>query len=138
MQASFKPLKIEPAFFFSLVQNIMTNIQKPKKPLFIDFDGVLHDHKNPVEGRKMGPPMEGAKKGIKILKLQKGFKIVIFSVRAGFEGGTELIAEWLKFYGIPYDEITAKKGVAFMYLDDHAVRFESWDHALEFVKIHDH
>lgn len=108
--------------------------EEKKETIAIDFDGVVHDHKNPVEGRRMGGPIEGAQKAIKILKLQRNFKIVIFCVWAGSEQGRQTIAEWMKFYSIPYDEITNIKPQAKIYIDDKGYRFENWDSALDFIK----
>ena len=90
--------------------------------LAIDFDGVVHDHKNPIKGRRMGAPIEGAKEVVNELKL-RGNKIIIHSVWAG---NPQVIKDWMEFYGILFDEITDKKPQADIYLDDKAVRFTSW------------
>lgn len=90
----------------------------------IDFDGVIHDHKNPVPGRKMGPPMEGAKEGI--TRLRKTHRIVIWTVWGGTLNGRQTIADWMEYYKIPFDSITNEKPSAVAYVDDKAVRFISW------------
>ncbi len=51
------------------------------KILAIDFDGVIHDFKNPIEGRRMGAPIEGTKEALDKFK-SKGYKIIVFTVGA--------------------------------------------------------
>lgn len=93
--------------------------------LAIDFDGVINDHKHPLEGRRMGAPIEGAGDKLRMLKHQ-GYRIIIFSVW-GDDKGRESIAEWMKHFEIPYDHITNTKPHADVYLDDKAIRFTNWD-----------
>lgn len=90
--------------------------------LGIDFDDVLHDSKHPAPGRRMGPPMDGAVEAMNILK-EAGHELVIFTVRAD---KPDHVADWLRFFGIPFDRITNRKEQFDIILDDHAVRFTSW------------
>lgn len=92
--------------------------------LAIDFDGVVHDHKHPIEGRRMGAPIEGAKEALQIFK-RRGDRVIIFSVW-GDAVRQKVIADWLKFYAIPHDSITNIKPMADVYIDDKAIRFTSW------------
>lgn len=92
--------------------------------LAIDFDGVIHDSEHPAPGRRMGPPIEGAKEKIRAFKTA-GHEIIIHTVR-GNDAGAHHVADWMDYFGIPYDRITDKKPVADIYLDDKAVRFTSW------------
>ncbi len=97
-----------------------------KEILAIDFDGVIHDYKNPTKGRRMGAPIEGAKEAI--IKLSRQYKIVVY----GVGGGTpKFIEDWLKYFGIPYDEVTNIKPNAKYYIDDKAIRFIDWKQALQ-------
>lgn len=92
--------------------------------LAIDFDGVIHDNKNPVEGRKMGAPIEGAKDALWGFQT-RGDKIIIFCVWASGKAiGT--IIDWCKFYDIPYSDITNIKPHCDIYIDDKAIRFTNW------------
>ena len=93
-----------------------------KLTLAIDFDGVIHDYKNPVAERKMGLPMEGAKRCLDNYRMM-GFKIIIHSVWGDKDG---IMGEWFKYYNIPYDLITNIKPTADYYIDDKAVKFTSW------------
>lgn len=96
-----------------------------KKPLTlaIDFDGVIHDDKHPLPGKKMGPPIMGAK--IALMRLKgRGCTIIVHTVRAT---NPQHVKDWLDYYEIPYDDVTNIKPVADVYLDDKAVTFTSWE-----------
>lgn len=91
--------------------------------LAIDFDGVVHDSKNPIAGRRMGAPLAGAKEAL--TELNFDHKIIIFSVWAKGKGAIT-ITDWMNYYDIPFTEITNIKPQADVYLDDKAIRFTSW------------
>ena len=88
--------------------------------LSIDFDRVIHDIDHPIDGKRMGPPMPGAVQAMRQMH-ERGHKLIVHSTRTG-----KHIADWLAFYGIPWDDITSVKQTADVYLDDKAVRFTSW------------
>ena len=90
--------------------------------LAIDFDGVVHDHKHPVQGRRMGPPIEGAQAALQSFAA-RGDIIIIHSVWGDQQ---KAIGDWMKYYEIPYDQITHIKPQADVYLDDKAIRFTRW------------
>jgi hypothetical protein len=92
--------------------------------LGIDFDGVVHDYKNPIKGRRMGLPIAGARSALVKYKLH-GHRIIIFSTWAD-ERGKKIIADWMRYFTIPYDDITNLKPEADCYLDDKAIRFTTW------------
>jgi len=94
----------------------------------IDFDGVLHDFRHPVEGRRMGMPIEGAKEAV--LELKKRHKLIVFTVWGGTPQGRKTIADWLVFYGFPRLEITNVKPNAAIFIDDRAIHFTDWTSAL--------
>ena len=94
--------------------------------VLVDFDGVLHDIKHPVPGRRMGPPIVGAKEGMEKLKA-RGNKLIIFSVRASNESGKKVISNWMEYYGIPFVGITNIKVNADWIVDDRAIHFSSWE-----------
>lgn len=94
----------------------------------VDFDGVIHDHKHSIKGKRMGAPVEGTDKALRTLKA-RGHKIVVLSVW-GDDKGKPIIADFMKYYGLLYDEITNIKIRADIYLDDHAVRFTTWEEFL--------
>lgn len=89
----------------------------------IDFDAVIHDYNG--DPKKMGPPIPGALAGIKAL-IAHGAKLVIFSVRS-----TDQIISWLKKYNFPKLEVTNKKPIAKVYLDDRGITFKGrWTNKL--------
>ena len=92
--------------------------------LAIDFDGTIHDHKNPVAGRTMGPPILGAKETLINFK-NDGHTIVVHSVWGNDRNGA--IKAWLKYFEIPYDEVTNIKPDADYYIDDKAIKFTNWN-----------
>ena len=96
--------------------------------ILVDFDGTLHDIKHPVPGRRMGPPMPGAKEAMDILK-QRGNTLIVFSVR-GYEPHRKVLADWLDYYQIPYDDITNIKVQCDWIIDDRAIRHISWANTL--------
>lgn len=97
--------------------------------LAIDFDGVLCDGKNVEAGRRMGNPVNGARAAMERLR-KDGHHLIVHSVRGGRPGH---VRDWLRFYSVPFDEITNVKpnDVAF-FVDDHGLRFEGdWTAAIE-------
>lgn len=93
--------------------------------LAIDFDGVIHDKAHPKPGRRMGPPIDGA--AITLRKLWgEGHKIIVHTVMATNTAGYEAVEDWMTYYQIPFDTITAIKPAADWYVDDHALRFIDW------------
>lgn len=93
-----------------------------KKVLAIDFDGVIHDFKNPLKGRRMGAPLPGAKEALIAYK-QRGDTIIIHSV---WGDKPKAISDFMDYYGLPFDTITNIKPNADVYLDDKAIRFINW------------
>src|ERR1035437_3723081 len=94
------------------------------KVLAIDFDGVIHDYKHPIVGRRMGAPIEGTQEALNQLKSQ-GYKLIIHTVW-GDEKGKKTIADFMEYYKLPYDSITNIKPIADWYIDDKAIHFEQW------------
>lgn len=102
--------------------------------LAIDLDGTIHNPKDKLPGYKMGRPIAGAPMALKQLH-DEGAIIVIHSVWADTEQKCQAIAEWCKYFRVPYDFITNKKPVCDYYIDDHGYRFENWKDTLDFINI---
>lgn len=102
----------------------------------IDLDGVICQLRKENESYEELLPLEGAIDKIKDLK-SFGHYIIIYTARnmktqdanvgkvVKNIGVTTL--QWLDTYNIPYDEIYFGKPWADVYLDDNALRFESWN-----------
>ncbi len=102
----------------------------------IDLDGVISKLKKENENYSELEPVENAKLMINELK-KRGHYIIIYTARhmKTCEGNIGLInsriakitLDWLKAHGIEYDEIYFGKPFADLYLDDNAIRFNSWN-----------
>ena len=102
----------------------------------IDLDGVICRLKNGVEDYADLLPVPGAVEKIRALR-RAGHYLIILSARhmktcegnvgkvIALQGATTL--DWLARNGIEYDEIHFGKPFADVYIDDNALRFESWD-----------
>lgn len=106
---------------------------KPPLRLAVDFDGVIHNTENIQKGYKLGTPITGAFEALWGYH-NEGAIIVIHSVWADTEQKCQAIAKWCQYFKIPYDFITNKKPLADFYIDNNAIRFESWDQTAEFIK----
>lgn len=102
--------------------------------LAIDFDGVVHDFKNPVAGRRMGGPMIADSNGSSLFDRMgaveamqyldnEGHELILHTVRGGSE---QHIIDWCNYYHVPFHSITNVKPNADAYIDDKAIRFMSW------------
>lgn len=107
----------------------------------VDFDGVIHAYSRGWDdGSIYDEPLPGALDAV--LDLQSGAAVFIFTTR-----DARSVAAWLTDRGIPactdaeagspvfWNEqgrvlVTPRKLPAVAYIDDRAVRFESWPQAL--------
>lgn len=102
--------------------------------LCLDFDGVIHDHSLGFhDGTIYGDPLDGALESIKTLSSR--YKLIIYTCKANPDRplisgktGVELIWEWLDKHGVRdyISDVTYTKPSAVAYIDDKAIRFESW------------
>ena len=109
--------------------------QENNNQIAIDFDGVIHKNsKGFHDGTIYDEPIEGVKKGLEYLS--KSYRLVIYSCKANpnrpvinDKTGIQLIWEWLGKYGLQkyIDNISYEKPNAKYYIDDKAVKFESWE-----------
>ncbi|NQU03930.1 MAG: capsular biosynthesis protein [Syntrophaceae bacterium] len=102
----------------------------------IDIDGVICKLRRTGEAYGNLKPVQGAIENIKRLKTA-GHCIILYTARhmktcrgnvgkvIALQAATTL--EWLARHGIEYDEIHFGKPYADVYIDDNALRFESWE-----------
>jgi hypothetical protein len=112
-------------------------IEENSKNIGIDFDGVIHKcSKGYHDGTVYDEPVEGAIEAIK--EISKKYNIIVYTAKAkpdrpSVNGitGTEMVWDWLSKYGIKdcVKEVTSEKPRAIAYIDDKAIRFESWKQA---------
>jgi histidinol phosphatase-like enzyme len=110
-------------------------LEKSKKVIAIDFDGVIHnDYLGYNDGTIYGEPIEGSIQSIK--RLSENYTLKIYSCKSNpnrplitEKTGTELIWEWLEKHGIKENisDVVWGKPNAVIYIDDKGYRFENWN-----------
>ena len=102
----------------------------------IDLDGVIAQLKKDGESYSDVAPVEGAVDKLNSLK-SSGHYIILYTARhmktcdanvgrvIARQGKVTL--DWLKLHDVPYDEVYFGKPWADVYLDDNAMRFQSWE-----------
>jgi|GEM_PF-1017136 len=107
------------------------------KTIAIDFDGVINSFKSGWKGPEFtDEPVNGAFEAINIL-LNEGYKVIIYSTRAETVEGKNTIYNYLLGNGINIREIevTDKKPIALVYIDDRAIKFSgNWNETLDKIK----
>lgn len=106
----------------------------------IDLDGTICSIKQPQESYAELRPLPGAAERIRSLR-EMGHYVIILTARnmATYDSNLgkvlknigKITLDWLEKYGIEYDEIYFGKPNAEVYLDDRAMRFESWENVTE-------
>jgi hypothetical protein len=111
-------------------------IKHDRIPIAVDFDGVIHKYsKGFFDGSIYDEPVDGVVEALR--ELQKDYYIYIFSNRNETPEGEMAVLEYLKKYNIPFDKISATKPPAKFFIDDGAIRFDTWEQVkkdLEFFK----
>jgi hypothetical protein len=111
-----------------------------KKTVAIDFDGVINSFSSGWKGSTVtDAPIGGAVDAIRVL-LDSGNKVVIFSTRAATPEGAATIRDYLRVNSGNGDiadmvEITDKKPIADVYIDDRAIPFTgNWEETLRQIE----
>ena len=121
--------------------DIPPNFEHEKNNIAIDFDGVIHTfNKGWYDGTCYGRPIKDSLSAIK--KISKKNKIIIFSSKVKPDrplvkgrSGYDLVVAWLKKYKFYkyISEITHEKPRAKFYIDDKAIKFNSWKETLKHI-----
>lgn len=95
------------------------NRQQYKKTIAIDLDGVLDEYYGKYDKNSIPKIKEGAKDFV--IELSKDYKLVLFTTR-----NSKTAKKWLVDNNIDkyFIEITNKKPLASIYLDDRAINFD--------------
>ena len=117
-------------------------VAKEKVTICIDFDGVIHEsNKGFYNGRCYGKPISGCFYALE--KLSENYSLVIYTCKANPDRpliddktGVELVWEWLEKHSLAnfIDEVVFGKPHAIAYIDDKAIRFDSWEKAIVDLK----
>lgn len=102
----------------------------------VDIDGVIANFPSSDISYSDVSPIVGAVKSLLKLK-EEGHYIILYTARhmRSTNGNIGLVVakqgrtllEWLEKHSIVYDEIYFGKPWADLYIDDNALRFESWE-----------
>jgi len=102
-----------------------------KLTVAVDLDGVLNLYDGWKSADYFHPPRPGAAEFLRTLGAE-GYRVIVFTVR-----WAEHVEQWLDQNGLRefVAEVTDKKPVAHVYLDDHAVCFRGdFDQALRQIR----
>ena len=101
----------------------------------IDLDGVICRLRQPGQAYAELEPVPGAVEKLRSLKAA-GHYLIICTARhmKTCEGNVGMVVarqgrvtlDWLERHGVPYDELHFGKPHAQIYIDDNALRFDSW------------
>lgn len=98
--------------------------------IMVDMDGVICSEERVFE-RALAKPLDGAKEALDALKAA-GHAIVVYTARGWQE--YRVTKQWLDDHGIPYDQIHMGKPIAHVWIDDRAIRHQTWDETLKTLK----
>lgn len=101
-----------------------------KKPICIDFDGVIHGYQSKWQGVDVitDPPVPGAIEWLRALLADPGLEPMVYSSRSKVTEGVAAMQAWLIRNGLTQDEVDrlpfpTQKPAAFLTIDDRAVCF---------------
>lgn len=92
------------------------------KTLVIDLDGTVCEEK-PTFEKSLAKPIKDAVKTLRDL-YWKGWRIIIYTARGWAE--YEMTRDWLSKNDILYDQLIMGKPIYTYWIDDRAIKFESW------------
>jgi len=106
----------------------------------VDFDGTIVEYDGWKGYKHIGEEKEGAIDTLKEL-IDMGVKIIVYTTRCNPTMPDHHLAWlevklWLKEQGLGDVEITGLKPYAHFYVDDRAIRFDSWGQVLEDLSTH--
>ena len=94
--------------------------------LIIDLDGTICTEEK-TYSRSLAIPQKGAIDSINQL-YEQGHTIIIYSARTWME--YEMTVAWLKNNEVKYHQLIMGKPIGDYWIDDRAIRFESWDEVM--------
>jgi len=109
-------------------------MEKSRKTVCLDFDGVIHSYRSGWKGLDVipDPPIHRADRAIE--RLRRNYRVVVHSARCQNEDGVQAIRDWLFENNIEVDEVCMFKPPAHVYVDDRAVPFRGdWDETIDLI-----
>ncbi|MGI9517947.1 MAG: TOTE conflict system archaeo-eukaryotic primase domain-containing protein [Pirellulaceae bacterium] len=103
-------------------------LERRRKTVCLDFDGVIHSYHSGWKGETVipDPPIHRVDQAIR--QLRKHFRVVVYSARCRSDEGMHAVANWLAKHNIEVDEVCRNKPPAHIYIDDRAIPFTGdWD-----------
>jgi ribonucleotide monophosphatase NagD (HAD superfamily) len=123
------------------MENFIDFLEKSKKVIALDFDGVIHDDsKGFHDGTIYGLPIDGTESAL--IELSKNYKLIIFTCKANpkrplvnEKTGVKLIWEWLEKWNFRQyiSDVVWGKPNALIYIDDKGFRFNDWQTTIEYL-----
>jgi hypothetical protein len=125
-----------------ITEEFLQFLDKSKKTIAIDFDGVIHDDNLGFhDGTVYGNPINGVDEAL--AQLSSKYTIILYTCKANpnrplvnNKTGIELIWEWLELHNLQQyiTDIMWGKPNAVIYIDDKGFRFNNWEETLTFIK----
>lgn len=98
--------------------------------IIIDLDGTICTEEK-TYSRSLAKPIEGAIDNINKL-YEAGHTIIIYSSRSWME--FEMTTHWLNTHGVKYHQLVLGKPIGDVWIDDRAIRFDTWENVIEKIK----
>lgn len=89
----------------------------------VDLDGVIAEDDNNYPNYEDCRVMKGAVEYLASLR-DAGHRIIIYTSRGWWF--FEITLDWLNRKGVPFDTLVMDKPYGDVYIDDRAMKFESW------------
>lgn len=95
--------------------------------IVIDLDGTICTEEKQFS-RSLAKVQNGAREALELLR-SKGYIIIIYSARTWAE--YEMSINWLNSNSIPFDQLILGKPQGDYWIDDRAIKFQSWSLTLK-------
>jgi hypothetical protein len=106
-------------------------IEKVRRTVCLDFDGVLHSYHSGWQGAEVirDPPIHGTREAV--ARLRQHYRVVVYSARCCTPEGRGAVESWLRKHDIEVDEVCEHKPPALVYVDDRAIPFRGdWEEVI--------
>lgn len=97
--------------------------------IIIDMDGTICTEEK-TYSRALAKPNKGAKEAVNGY-YKAGHTVIIYSARTWME--YEMTSDWLKKNGFKYHQLIMGKPIGDVWIDDRAIKFESWEKANKII-----